>query len=1028
MTAPLTIRLFGSPQILRGEQPLDVTRRKSRMLAFYLAARPGPVQRAQLLSLFWPDLDRTAAQQSLRTTLHGLRRVLDTALVVSDADLAIAPETLVDARRLTAALAEPIVEQRLADALADYRGEFLTELELPDAPDVESWIGAEREHYQRLALRGLGLLAHMRAGRRDYAGAIELLERAAAIDPLGESIQREAMRLEYLSGDRAAAIRRYERFRERLDDELGVPPMAETRAVYDQIVTDSLPAESPDRPRAAALPKPADPILGSGRSGNGSLGRAAAPLPFVGRTSELERLQAHLHGPRLLLIEGEPGIGKSLLADQFMRLSGALGMVGVAHELEQSLPYHPVIDALRSLVDPAGWLGLLGQIGLAPIWRGEIVRLLPEIGPEGPSPSTADESRVWEAVSQLLQGVARRQPTILFLDDLQWADMATIQLLGYLARRTTQVPLTLLAAARPVPPRSSLALLLQTLTREDRLLRLPLTRLSREETHTLALAVSPNFPDPLADWLEQNAEGNPYISVELVRYAQEQHLLGPNGTLAPGNTFAGPVVPHTVESLVLSRLGRISDEARQLLDMAVAAGREFSFEVVAQASALPEPLALDALDELRQARLIEPLSDGRWRFDHSMTMEVAYREAGEPRHRLMHRRIADALATSFRYPPEDLAGTLAWHYIEAGASQQAAPYALIAARRALELAAWQEAITLFEHALVSDDRQLRLAVLMELGEARSHIGAPAAAEAYHEAVEVARAIGDPAAIDAARLALGRELLQHARYADVVDLVQKVRQSGHPGSAVQAELLWGIALSVEGADLCQASEHLLLADQLSDAQANPGTHANIIFELGNVRAQQGDISEAIALYEQSLESAQRDPSAQQQRILAYNNLGYHLHLLGDDRAEEYAQMGLKLAEESGALPFQPYLYSTLGEIALAKGDLDTAERLFADGLALAERITVPERIAGLTANLGLVAIQRGQTTLAVHRLSSALAKADALGLPHLATQIRIWLTPLLPPEEARSTLAAARAAAEISGRKRLLEQIVQMEGA
>ena len=138
------------------------------------------------------------------------------------------------------------------------------------------------------------------------------------------------------------------------------------------------------------------------------------------------------------------------------------------------------------------------------------------------------------------------------------------------------------------------------------------------------------------------------------------------------------------------------------------------------------------------------------------------------------------------------------------------------------------------------------------------------------------------------------------------------------------------------------------------------------------------------------------SALDRLVLAHNNLAYHLHLLHDPEAAEHARLGMRLAQERGILWLQPYLYSTLGEIALAAGDLETAERNFSEGLAVAERHVIPERIAGLTANLGLVAIRRGQTALAIHRLSTALARADAAGTQHLAAQIRLWLAPLLPP--------------------------------
>jgi tetratricopeptide (TPR) repeat protein len=204
-----------------------------------------------------------------------------------------------------------------------------------------------------------------------------------------------------------------------------------------------------------------------------------------------------------------------------------------------------------------------------------------------------------------------------------------------------------------------------------------------------------------------------------------------------------------------------------------------------------------------------------------------------------------------------------------------------------------------------------------------------------------------------------------------------------------------------------------------------------FELGSVMAQQGDLVRAIAYYHEAMAvadgGAPTNTSADPWRILARNNMAYHLHLLGDlASAERHIADAMTLAEERGAIALQPYLFSTAGEITLARGDLDEAERLFSAGMALAERLHIPERIAGLGANLGLVALRREEEPLAIHRLSTALARADALGTRHLAAQIRVWLAPLLPPAEARAALSEARAIAESGGRKRILEQIERLE--
>src|SRR6185503_17000112 len=163
---------------------------------------------------------------------------------------------------------------------------------------------------------------------------------------------------------------------------------------------------------------------------------------------------------------------------------------------------------------------------------------------------------------------------------------------------------------------------------------------------------------------------------------------------------------------------------------------------------------------------------------------------------------------------------------------------------------------------------------------------------------------------------------------------------------------------------------------------------IKFELGNIFARRGDLPTAVQHYWEGLEvtRSMASDAMLREHILFYNNLAYQLHLLKDRTAVEYARQGL----------------------------------------ALAQQFSVPERIAGLTANLGLVAKQRGQRELAIEHLSSALAQAEALNIRFLATQIRLWLISLVPPTEARAHLAAARSIAEQDGYERLLSEAVHLE--
>ncbi len=490
-------------------------------------------------------------------------------------------------------------------------------------------------------------------------------------------------------------------------------------------------------------------------------------------------------------------------------------------------------------------------------------------------------------------------------------------------------------------------------------------------------------------------------------------------------------VPESVYTLVQARLSHLTDHARRVLDASVAAGREFEFEVVIRAAGLSESLAVDALDELAAAGLIIPLDGFRFTFDHHLTMEVAYREVGELRHRLLHRRVAEALESLHRDNLEQIVGLLAWHYREGNEPIKTAKYAFMAGSQAARLAAWGEAIEFYEQALAGIQGSERLPVIVALAEALWRSGQYAqSTDSYREALQLADVSTQNSQRNDLKLALARTLLPQARFVEAIEQARQVLKSGDKRYLVRAELIWGTALSIEGADLSQAKHHLLEA--LREWEES-GSHelfplGQIQFELGSLTAQQGDLEQAVNYYREALAVVNQAGGEEMDelKVLVLNNLAFHLHLLDDQTAKAYAEAGLTLSQEKGLIGMQTYLFSTTGEIELAAGNLDIAEKYFFEGLNIAERLAVQERIAGLNANLGLVAIARQQPSVAIYRLSKALGLADLLGTQHLAAQIRLWLAPLLPPNEGRLRLNEVRLIAESSGRTRLLEEVIQLE--
>jgi DNA-binding SARP family transcriptional activator len=982
------------------------------------------------------------AQQTLRTVLHDIRKHLENRfLVVEDDRLSLNPQVQVDTREFEAGLRLPSPDISTLTALLQlYRGDFLDGFTLPDASSFDDWAAVEREHYRTLAIRAYTKLSGLYESQRDHASALDALERALAFDPLQEDLQREALRLDFLSGDRAGAVRRYEALCKLLSEEMGIPPMPETRAVYDAIISDTLP-RSPD-----TSSREAQPVTLSLRQ------PSAEPLmPFTGRSIELDMLRTLSLSRKLVLLEGAPGIGKTRLVNEFLaglkkssRSAGSAALVlqGVAHESELGLPYQPIVDALRSLLFHDDWPAVRANLDLAPVWLAEILRLVPDLQrqlPDLPLPAEInDEARLWEGVHQFLQSISLRRQVILFLDDLHWADTSTLGLTGYLARRLTSSALLLIGTARPVDSHSRLGLLWKDLSYEDHLAVIRIAPLSEADTLAVAGQLSPISPGPFSRWLLDTAEGNPYLLTELVRHAYTINLLHPDGTLDTDAFTISQALPPTIQNLILSRLIRLSENARHVLDVAAVVGREFDFELLYRTMALSEiapseEVVLDALDELQTAVLIQPRGSENYSFDHSLTMEVVLQDMSQPRQRRLHRQVAQAMEQLHPDRSGAIAGLIARHYARSNTPERVASYAFQAGRYAASLAAWEEAIAFYDQAIpVEQDIHQRVAILLALGDARFHKGDfPQASDTFLTALNLARSSSDLTHLELAYLELNKSLLPQSRYAEAIALGRELAQTGPPELAICAQFIWGAGLSVESAQPVEAETHLRLAEKLLSEQpeyTGPITRALLRYQLAAVVGQQGKSAEAVTFYREALASLQANEVSLDllRQIMLYNNLAYHLSLLGDPAAAGFAETGMKLAQERGSLTHLPYLLSTSGEIALGRDDLDAAEEFFTRGLKLAEQVPVPERIAGLTANLGLVARRRGQDELARQRLTVALELATQLGVLHLVVRIRCWLAPLLQPAEARTQLQEARQLAEKSGFGNLLEEIASLE--
>ena len=399
----LTLSLLGPPHIARDGMPLQVDTRKAIALLAYLAVTGAPQRRDTLATLLWPDSDQPGARAALRRTLSALNRALagewlsverETVGLRRDPalrfDVAQFREGLARCRRHGHAAAEvcPACLPLLADAAALYRDDFLAGFTLRDSPAFDDWQLAQAEELRRDLAGALERLVAGCSAQGEFAAALAHARRWLALDPLHESAHRWLMRVYAWAGQRAAALQQYRACVRVLDRELGVAPLEETTRLYHAIKGDHAPP-----PPAALVPHPRAREPGEERalptrdaSGTPTAGPADVPAaglppyPLVGRAAEwaaLGRAYAAA-GPdgRVVVLEGEAGIGKTRLAEEFLadaRSGGAATLAMRCFEGEASLAYGPFVVALREVIAQPGRVVRGGGRGRDFVQRGGCV-------------------------------------------------------------------------------------------------------------------------------------------------------------------------------------------------------------------------------------------------------------------------------------------------------------------------------------------------------------------------------------------------------------------------------------------------------------------------------------------------------------------------------------------------------------------------------------------------------------------------------------------------------------------------------
>jgi DNA-binding SARP family transcriptional activator len=680
----LELRVLGGLGVERGGARLDLPpSKKTRALLGYLIIEQREHTRDQLCALLFdgPDDPRGA----LRWSLSRLRPLLDepgTARLLADRErVQLLPlgarVDLLAARELAHRIGTASAEE-LLEAAGLFRGELLEGLELPDDHRFQAWCVAQREEARRLRGKLLRALCDAQAAQPEESlrTARSLIE----LEPSAEEAHRRVMRLLHALGRNKQAVEQYDTCREILRSQLGAQPSAETEALRRTIgVGAPAPMVAPAQPQPAPAPPMAKP-------------RTA--LPLVGRDAERAAVEAALARGRRVLLLADPGLGKTRLLEELahgIAARGAAVLAGRSYEAELTRPYGCILDALRASPLPAEARGAL---------RADLAALLPELGAPSDAP---DRSRLFDAVAALLRGAAGARAVVLLLDDAQWLDEASSALLHYLLRTVPEVAVVLAARGGELPDNAAAERLVHALRRADRLAEVPLPALGPDAVAEL-LRTRGLRAD--AGQVHQRSDGNPLFALEVARALDEGR----------------PLLSGRLEEALEQRLQSVEEAAGSLLPWAAALGRAFTPELMAAASARPEPEVVEALLQLERRGVLRALADGSFDFAHDLLREAAYRRIPSAQRRHVHATLARTLwARPDALGP--LSATVAHQALLAGDDALAVRSSVAAGQHSLRVSAPDEAVALAERAaplLAALPREERLRAQLALLQIRVH--------------------------------------------------------------------------------------------------------------------------------------------------------------------------------------------------------------------------------------------------------------------------------------------------------------------
>jgi DNA-binding SARP family transcriptional activator/tetratricopeptide (TPR) repeat protein len=913
----IRLRLLGEFVVERDGAPVATTGPTARLLA-HLALAAGPVDRSALAARFWPDAAEPAARANLRTAVWSLRKALGEEAVLTTRtavglDPAVCWVDVLDVADLAVTRPE--------EAAALCRGELLGFLN-------EDWVLTERQEQLRREAALFDELIGRAQRAEDYVGAVGWARRRCALSPLDEPAHCVLLRAMAAAGDRAGAVAAGREFVERLRAELGVGPVAATRAAL---------AELADAPIA--------PVRG------GPGGQAA----LFGRRRELAVLNeawsmARAGRGRVVVLTGEGGIGKTRLVTELARRSaqgGACVAMGAGLDVGGEAPLAVWQELARELV------GQVPEPSPTVTWPLELGRLSPDLsvvlGGVGRPPHVAapelERLRIFDAVLRLVEWAAAARPLLLVAEDVHRADRASLALCAHIGRRVSELPVLFVLTRRDRPVRSDTDALVADLFGRGMVVEeIELGPMADAELAAVARSVAP-LNDGAVDRVLAVAEGSPLLAVESARMLA-------SGSVDP---------PQNLRSAVRAATRALPTGARELVESLAAAGRELT---APELTALALPDLVGARELALQTGLLRR-ERGGLRFRHALLAEAARIDLTDRQQR--HEQVALAVEAAARPGDPTVAAEVARHLKLAGRDDLAADRWQRAATHARDMGALTEAAEFWTEAVQAapDVAAYRLGRAEVLG----WLGRP---EEFEQEWRAALGVATPedfAAAWARRGLVLRSVICHPSAS--LEAYRQAWQVLRPDSsialriAILAGLAWGEAAA---GDPVAGGEWLTrLTDTLADPDDSTAAEIHHVRLMALTRL--GRFNEVEAIAEQGTQCAVRAGRID----LAYG-LGLHAACAlssSGDFAGALRAVDTAVAATRGVPVLAVPCHAGRAFVLARIGRLDEACAEADEQLAAAERMDSPELLAVARHDAGLIALAAARHARAAELLAAAL---------------------------------------------------------